>query len=620
MRACDVCVVRTSVGSVPHSIHSLTHSLYTFTHIILGYGHLDVPDTPLFQLYTVVFIFLGIAMLTILVAQVYQCIALEASRVANGTLQGNGFSNSHHERRTTRRSGGGGRNNNNSSHNRPHPRQHQRPTADCRSFVRTMDNFRNRLRETEVGRAIAVVLPFATLVLVGAIVIGLLEGWSITESLYFACVSLTTVGFGDYYPTRTVSIWFCCLWLPFSVGFMSLYFAETAAFYMRLSDRNVQRIERVLRKRMQRAKERVARERATILRRALRGQQQDSGKILQQEEEAADVVPEMHHPAASSSSSPTATLRTRKQSTQGSSEDGSIDDDLSFAVGTTPRVSNNSNTATTHEQQQQHHRLGTSSSHSQRHLFGTTGFEHSNRRSRIQQNARQRHTDDDGGTMATMKHVLATVHSSRTSSFRLTDPGAAFLRVAARPVLHQNGTVRRQPTFALRALVQERWAGIIATDIAGYQSSIEIKEYTLSVTIQSLQHTANKWHIPRRARKAFRAVAFEALYCVGEHALIVQGADALLALTPFAFHQIFSPLLAAFGDADTMEGWLDQTQALADVDLVVPLVDVVVDEAPPPPPSLVVPRRTVVDANGVDDEQQETDTALQGECELPEVT
>jgi hypothetical protein len=127
--------------------------------------------------------------------------------------------------------------------------------------------------------------------------------------------------------------------------------------------------------------------------------------------------------------------------------------------------------------------------------------------------------------------------------------------------------VKKKPSFAMRALVQERMAEIIAIDIAGSQSNIEIMENTLSVTIDSLPDTADKWLVPRRARKAFRAVAFEALYFVGEHGLITRGADALFDLTPFEFHRLFSPLLAAMGDADTMEGWLATTNILAEVDL-----------------------------------------------------
>jgi hypothetical protein len=131
-------------------------------------------------------------------------------------------------------------------------------------------------------------------------------------------------------------------------------------------------------------------------------------------------------------------------------------------------------------------------------------------------------------------------------------------------------TTDKKPSFALRVLVQERMAEIIAADIAGFQSHVDIKENTLSVTIDSLKSTADKWMIPRKARKAFRAVAFEALYFVGEHGLITKGPDALFELTPFEFHGLFGPLLASMGDADTMEGWLASTQILAGVDLKKP--------------------------------------------------
>ena len=89
----------------------------------------------------------------------------------------------------------------------------------------------------------------------------------------------------------------------------------------------------------------------------------------------------------------------------------------------------------------------------------------------------------------------------------------------------------------------------------------------MTVTIDVLKKVADKWLIPRRARKAFRAVSFEALYFVGEHGLITRGAEALFSLSPIEFHQIFSPLLASFGDAESMEAWLESTQPLTDVDL-----------------------------------------------------
>lgn len=130
----------------------------------------------------------------------------------------------------------------------------------------------------------------------------------------------------------------------------------------------------------------------------------------------------------------------------------------------------------------------------------------------------------------------------------------------------QSKNIQRKPSFPLRTLVQERMAHIIANDIAGYQSMEFKEEVMLSVTIKTFKEIADKWMIPRKARKAFQAVAFEALFFVGERNLIVHGADALLDLGPLEFHGLFSSLLAAMGDADTMEGWLACTDVLADVE------------------------------------------------------
>ena len=180
-------------------------------------------------------------------------------------------------------------------------------------------------------------------------------------------------------------------------------------------------------------------------------------------------------------------------------------------------------------------------------------------------------------TMQSMRDVIRAVRrnlsASQTtgSAYKLGSTEFELMSIRSNKPLASHSIFRRdtlrKPSFALRVLVQERVAEIIATDIAGYQSSIDIKENTLSVTIDTLRDTADKWLIPRRSRKAFRAVAFETLYFVGEHGLITRGADALFDLTPFEVHGLFSPLLASMGDAETMESWLANTDILAEVDL-----------------------------------------------------
>jgi len=115
--------------------------------------------------------------------------------------------------------------------------------------------------------------------------------------------------------------------------------------------------------------------------------------------------------------------------------------------------------------------------------------------------------------------------------------------------------------------VQSRIARIIADEVAGYQTGVIIKGLTVSLTLGSLRDTAEKWRIPPQAWKAFRAVAFKSLLFVGERQLICDGADALLQLNVVEFHQIFSPMLAAMGDAGCMISWLASTDVLADVEL-----------------------------------------------------
>jgi len=202
-------------------------------------------------------------------------------------------------------------------------------------------------------------------------------------------------------------------------------------------------------------------------------------------------------------------------------------------------------------------------------LFGTQSTEVGDmRRSQIVENSNYKHKSS-GETMQTMKDVLRTVHKNREN-------GSDFLSIHntntnSSPSL-LSGSSRnnnKKPTFALRVLVQERFAKIIAADIAGFQSHIEIKNNnTLSVTVNTMKETTDKWSIPKRARKAFRAAAFEVLFFVGEHGLVTRGANALFDdLSPFEFHGLFAPLLAAMGDADVMEQWLETTDVLADVDL-----------------------------------------------------
>jgi len=540
---------------------ALLFSVYAMTTV--GYGHLHNPQTPAFQLYVIFFILVGIALLTILVAQIYQCIALEASRAqhsydnkeALGRLLtrtgsqpgGAGVWIAHHHRYTTT-----GR-----LRGQPVPSHSRRtaavaqigdmlnvPTHMMEKLFKWAEKLEVFLKENEIGRGISVLFPFCSLIAVGATVVGIIEEWTVIESLYFSVVSLTTVGFGDYYPTRSASVWFCVFWLPFSIGFMSLYLTNVAAFYIRMSDKNVNRIERQLRKRVLRAKRRVEREKKAARDRALRGQQwKDTGS-------AESTEPEER----------TASMQ------ESISEPMNRNGFDTLPVSDSPRSKAKK---TVHPKR----------------LFGSRGGE-SNRRERIIRSS-QMLTDDSEdrsgtstATITSMKAVLDRVRSNLDGNPSLNSVGtvegaADYFSIRSaetvqNPFRSSRGKVVRKPSFGLRALVQERLAQIVATDVAGYQSGLEIQDHTLSITIDSLRSTAERWKIPRRARKAFRAVAFEVLYFVGEYGLVTRGVDAVLELPPLVFQGLFAPLLAALGDAEEMQSWLIRTEVLADVDLKAP--------------------------------------------------
>ncbi len=593
----------------------LLFSVYTITTV--GYGSLSIPKTAPFQLYTICFIFIGIATLTIMVAQIYQCIALEASRAQHSRDQSEMarrgldiLTNSNIQQRQQRQLHDP--EHHGASQAVPTSEQQHNDNAVVDEMMEISSTAWDRWNQyysrskvffqtSELGRGISVIFPFAGLIFMGAIVVGPIEGWTPLEALYFAVVSLTTVGFGDSVPTKGASIWFCIFWLPFSVGFMSLFLGNIANFYLRLSDQNIQRIERQLRRRLRNAKERAEQERIQALRRAHRGQ--DGGGGGGGGGVAGGAVERMHMAAA---------------------EDDDEQNERAVVVAAVARRNRVAPEGFDVLPMQDGEDELTESEQAARHqaaLFGSPNSDSGGglrRRERIlyssiyapispskQQQVDHQHRDDQNGngdtarprgqTMATMRDVLRRVRinlartdgtssspPSASGTAVVTDPESEFMSrrsttpmttasfsatTAVASLTQPHGNYSLKPSFALRVLVQERMAEIIAIDIAGFQSSIEIKDNTLSVSIETLKLTADKWLIPRRARKAFRAVAFEALYFVGEHGLITRGADALYDLTPFEFHGLFNPLLAAMGDAEMMEAWLASTEVLAEVDL-----------------------------------------------------
>ena len=248
---------------------NLLFSIMSITTV--GYSSMAVDTTkPSFQLFMILYILIGIATLTIMVAQVYQYIVLETERARSH----------HHDRNLEHTSSTTSSNTNTTNNNNNNNTNHSTNNATTNTNRHDLEAFHHHndahstnqgvgewvrkaypvikhfLRYNEVGQVMVVLSPFLGLTLIGALVVGTIEGWTFVESFYFAVVSLTTVGYGDYYPTQQGSIWFCVFWLPCSVGFMSFYLGLVGYWYLQLSSRNVKRVLQRKRKHFQRIKRR----------------------------------------------------------------------------------------------------------------------------------------------------------------------------------------------------------------------------------------------------------------------------------------------------------------------------------------------------------------------------
>jgi hypothetical protein len=370
-------------------------------------------------------------------------------------------------------------------------------------------------RTTPTGKVLFVVLPLLIILLSGGLIVGTIENWSLMESIYFAVVSMTTVGYGDYFPTQTSSTLVTVVWLPWSIVFLSIYMGSVATWYLDMSNRTMKRIESAMRGALE--KESAARE-------------------------------PMHKSGSCGHLTETAKENALSRPTSPTISEASSSDDLAIVPSS--------------------------------ELFGAPGTEGGPgtvRRERILQlkNVAQLNPwTHEGQAMGTMADVLRTTHAKLEAlasmrkgsdeSWRISGPPPEFVVLRSNSSCSDHSSNTSRPPLELRLLVLERLAAIIANDVTGISSSIEIQQDTLSITLNNVKHIAQKWLVPRRALKAFRSVAFECLYFIGEHALITRGVSALFDLSPMEFHKLFHPLLAAMGDAETLETWLASTEIMAE--------------------------------------------------------
>lgn len=98
--------------------------------------------------------------------------------------------------------------------------------------MRTMNIFHIAKKVRTIDPAIlGATRALALVVLTGTCFYALVEHWPVPESLYFSVITLTTVGYGDMYPTSLLSKMFTMLYVLIGVGLV-FHIVTSIAWHM----------------------------------------------------------------------------------------------------------------------------------------------------------------------------------------------------------------------------------------------------------------------------------------------------------------------------------------------------------------------------------------------------
>lgn len=537
---------------------AILFSVYTVTSA--GFGNVKIPLTDRFLGFVIVYIFFGISVLAILAAQSFQYLTVEAARIQHARDKANfaqqGFAKLWEMTRKDETKG-----------------------IDYRIRVRLMEALKmvkqpytqssifhmqttlSNWRRNPIGKALLIPCYLLALLLTGTFVMMALEGWSFVEALYFSTFAMTTVGYGDLAPTKQSSTWFVIFWLPFNVSFLAAYLGTVAHYYVQLHEWNARRIE-------------------------LRLKEEHRKKMLDQNQEpnnSPNISMDDHSGGLSTAS---------VQMIQDIVHQANVGNNVSPPViAETSTDSTERNGGDLMERKEVN--IGGEKNDNQKHIVQTVSV-HPNeqaptringqpRRQRLRELSQRKLFEENSGKLNTLdtlpentqiakepesandRNLDGNDHNITTHELLVTlglteDASSSSIRATSR---FQTSNLSEFSSIKLNFKVLERLARIIAAEIIGVRSTIEIKGNVLSVTFEALKDAADRWLIPFRARETFRSVCFESLIVVGEHELLRHGADAFFDLNPFQFNSLFGPFVVALEDADTKTAWLTSTDILA---------------------------------------------------------
>ncbi len=116
-------------------------------------------------------------------------------------------------------------------------RVEEKEVSDGEVEVTYTDNNEKVKQRRLYRRIAATVVKYAALIIIGifvpALIIGAVEGWSFVDSIYYATVTATTVGYGDLFPTQNSTRLIAVFYMPICITVMAKLFSEWTGIYLK---------------------------------------------------------------------------------------------------------------------------------------------------------------------------------------------------------------------------------------------------------------------------------------------------------------------------------------------------------------------------------------------------